>query len=271
MNKILSILCIAAAFVFASKTMADEVVVHDGTYGIHYNNTGPTTWIPGDRYYENPVTKERSSTWKSGWTWVEVPGHNEVQSIGAWHLNQTGEAYNALRDSSLSLSIERNNTASGFSYGTFKYDSVTGKIVADSEEYIGSVEKGKLGSGVSIPYKANDLVGVWVEYEVEKEDGVKQVVRYYSQDSENKGDKHTETHQTGDPVKPPEGYAALWFDDRTGWPGGQPGAPIKILVTGVAPASTGAPLPGVLATVALCSAVGGYLRRKKSAARIDQE
>ena len=39
MKKIVSILCIAAAFVFASQAMADD------TYGIHYNNTGP--WVPG--------------------------------------------------------------------------------------------------------------------------------------------------------------------------------------------------------------------------------
>jgi hypothetical protein len=39
----------------------------------------------------------------------------------------------------------------------------------------------------------------------------------------------------------------------------------------VAPASSGAPLPGVLATMAICGAVGGYLRRKKNAARVDQE
>ena len=246
MKKILSIICIAAAFVFASKAVAN-----DGTYGIHYNNTG--SWVAG--YWENPDTKERSSTWKDGWT--QVPGHSQL--IGAWHLNQSGQAYNAVKDSSLSLGIERNNTASGFSYGTFQYDSGTGQIVANSEKLIGSVGAGETGSGVSVAYSAGDLVGVWVEY-----DGVK----YYSQDSLNAG-HHTETFAETAP-----GYASLWFDDRTGWPGGQTGAPIKILVTGTVPASpaqSGQPLPGVLATVALCSAVGGYLRRKKNAARIDQE
>lgn len=248
MKKIVSILCIAAAFVFTSKAIAN-----DGTYGMHYNNTGP--WVAG--YWENPETGERSPGYQAGWT--QVPGHNQL--IGAWHLNSTGQAYNAVKDSSLSLGIERNNTASGFDYGTFLYDTVSGQIVANSETLIGSVGAGELGSGVSIAYSAGDYVGVWVEY-----DGV----RYYSQDSLNDG-KHTETQQTGDPVAPPYGYTSLWFDDRTGWPGGQAGAPIKILVTGVAPASTGAPLPGVLATMVLCGGVGGYLRkRSKAAERAEQ-
>jgi len=242
MKKIASILSIAAAFLFASQMMAAD------TYGIHYNNTGP--WIP--QYWENPDTGERSSTWKSGWTYV--PGYNDT--IGAWHLNASGEAYTALKDSSLSLSIERNNTASGFSYGTFQYDSATGQIVASSEVFIGSVGAGELGSGVSVAYSAGDLAGVWVEIEG---------VRYYSQDTLN-AHHNTETYKGA----APEGSAYLWFDNADSWPGQDPNAVIKILMTGVAP-SSGAPLPGVLATVALCGAVGGYLRRKKSAAHEEQK
>lgn len=243
MKKIVSILCIAAAFVFASQAMADD------TYGIHYNNTGP--WVPG--YWEDPNTGEHSSTWKSGWTRVE--GHNDT--IGAWKLNGSGQAYKALKDSSLSLNIERNNTASGFSYGTFQYDSGTGQIVASSEKFIGSVGAGELGSGVSVAYTAGDLAGVWVEIEGQK---------YYSQGTLNVN-HNTETYK-GDA---PEGSAYLWFDNAASWPGQDPNASIKFLVTGVAPASSGAPLPGVLATVALCGAVGGYLRRKKSVGRIARE
>jgi hypothetical protein len=243
MRKLASVVCVAAAFVFASQVMADD------TYGIHYNNTGP--WVPG--YWENPDTGEQSSTWQSGWT--QVPGHNDT--IGAWHLNPTGQAYTALKDSSLSLNIERNNTASGFSYGTFQYDSGTGQIVASSEKFIGSVGAGELGSGVSVAYTAGDLAGVWVEIEGQK---------YYSQGTLNVN-HNTETYK-GDA---PEGSAYLWFDNAASWPGQDPNASIKFLVTGVAPASSGAPLPGVLATVALCGAVGGYLRRKKSVGRIARE
>jgi hypothetical protein len=246
MKKLASILCVAAAFVFASQVMADD------TYGIHYNNTGP--YVPG--YWENPDTGERSSGWKDGWTRIE--GHNDT--IGAWKLNETGQTYTALKDSSLSLNIERNSTDSGFSYGTFQYDSGTGQIVANSEEFIGSVGAGELGSGISVAYSAGDLAGVWVEIE-----GVK----YYSQGTLN-ANHNTETYQ-GDA---PAGSAYVWFDDAASWPGQDPvtkgkkttpGAAVKILVTGVAPASSGAPLPGVLATVALCGVVGGYFRRKKNA------
>jgi hypothetical protein len=251
MKKLASILCVAAAFAFASQVMADD------TYGIHYNNTGP--YIPG--YWENPDTGEQSSTWQSGWTRVE--GHNDT--IGAWHLNKSGDSYTALKDSSLSLSIEKNATASGFSYGTFEYEvsGKSGQIVANSEKFIGSVGAGELGSGVSIAYNADDLVGVWVEIEGEK---------YYSVESINqslygKKANNTEGYVEGDD---PYGTSTLWFDNAKNWPG-QDKAAVKILMTGVAPASSGAPLPGVLATVVLCGAVGGYLRRKKSTARIEQE
>ena len=242
-KKIASILSIVAAFAFASQVVADD------TYGIHYSNVGP--WVPG--YWENPETGEQSSGWQNGWT--QVDGHNDT--IGAWHLNESGQTYTALKDSSLSLNIERNNTAGGFSYGTFLYDSGSGQIVADSEKFIGSVEAGELGNGVSVAYSAGDLAGVWVEVEG---------VRYYSQDSLNVG-KHTETYE-GDAS---EGHASLWFDNGASWPGQDPSSVIKFIVTGVTPASSGAPLPGVFATVALCGAVGSYLRRKKNAAHIDRE
>lgn len=247
MKKLASILCVVAAFAFASQVMADD------TYGIHYNNTGP--YVPG--YWENPDTGEQSSTWQPGWTQVE--GYNDT--IGAWHLNESGENYTALKDSSLSLSIEKNATASGFSYGTFQYEGTdkNGQIVANSEVFVGSVGAGELGSGVSVAYSAGDLVGVWVEIEGQ---------RYYSVESLNgKKANNTEGYVEGDD---PYGSSTLWFDSAKSWPG-QDKAAVKILMTGVTPASSGAPLPGVLATVALCGAVGGYLRRKKTAARIARE
>ncbi|NCC85360.1 MAG: hypothetical protein EOM03_14705 [Clostridia bacterium] len=242
-KKIASTLCVAVACVFAFQVVADD------TYGIHYSNTGP--YDPG--YWENTDMGERPSGWQSGWT--QVPGQNDT--IGAWQMNPTAQAYMALKDSSLSLNIERNDTEGGFSYGTFLYDSSAGQIVANSEKYIGSVGAGELGSGVSVAYTAGDLAGIWVEAEG---------VRYYSQDSLNVG-KHTESYQGDDS----EGYANLWFDNGASWPDQDPSSVIKFFVGGVTLASSGAPLPGVLATMALCGAVGGYLRRKKNAAHIDRE
>ena len=241
-KRVASILSIAAAFLFAFQMMADD------TYGIHYINT---TWVPG--YWENPATGERSDTWRSGWT--RVPGYFDTK--GAWHLPYSGAAYEALKDSSLSLDIVKNDTDSGFSYGTFQYDSGTGQVVANSEVFIGSVGAGELGSGVSVAYSAGDLAGVWVEVE-----GVK----YYSRLTLNPN-LNTGTYLG----TAPEGFAYLWFYDDANWPGHGLNVSIKILVTGVPPASSGTPLPGVLTTMALCGAVGGYFRRKKSVAHEEQE
>jgi len=228
-KKIASAVCVAAACVFAFQVVADD------TYGIHYGNTGP--YDPG--YWENPDMGERPGGWQPGWT--QVPG--QYDTVGAWELDPTGQAYMAMKDSSLLLNIERKNTTSGFSYGTFRYDSGTGQIVADSEKFIGSVGAGELSGGVSVAYTAGDLAGIWVEAEG---------VRYYSQDSLNVG-KRPEPHQ-GDVS---EGYANLWFDNGASWPGQDPSSVIKFFVGGVTPASSGTPLPGVLATMALCGAVGG--------------
>ncbi len=181
---------------------------------------------------------------------------------GAWTVVEGTHVgtFTALKDSSLSFSIEENKTLAGFSYGTFQYNAGTAKIVANSEMFVGSVGAGQVGPGnISVTYSAGNMVGVWVEYDGQ---------RYYSvgQLNSNQG---TGTYKNA----PPDGYANVWFDTLKSKNQKEPknGAAVKLNVTGVAPASSGAPLPGVLATVVLCGAVGGYLRRKKSAARIDQE
>jgi hypothetical protein len=181
---------------------------------------------------------------------------------GAWTVVEGTHVgtFSALKDSSLSFSVEKNNTAGGFTYGTFQYDTGSAKIVANSETFVGSVAAGQLGTGnVSVAYSAGDMVGVWVEYDGQ---------RYYSVSQLN-SNQGTGTYKNA----PPDGYASVWFDTIGSNNQKEPknGAIIKLSVSGVAPASSGAPLPGVLATMALCGAVGGYLRRKKSAAHIDQE
>ena len=185
---------------------------------------------------------------------------------GAWTVVEGTHVgtFSALKDSSLSFSVEKNNTLGGFTYGTFEYNVGTSQIVANSELFVGSVVAGQLGPGnVSVAYSAGDMVGVWVEYDGQ---------RYYSVSQLN-SNQGTGTYKNA----PPDGYANVWFDTLVSSNQKEPknGSTVKLNVTGVAPAATpassGAPLPGVLATVALCGAVGGYLRRKKSAAHIEQE
>ena len=181
---------------------------------------------------------------------------------GAWTVGEGTHVgtFSALKDSSLSFSVEKNNTLGGFNYGTFQYDAGTAQIVANSEMFVGSVAAGQVGPGnVSVTYSAGNMVGVWVEYDGQ---------RYYSVSQLN-SNQGTGTYKNA----PPDGYANVWFDTLTSNNQKEPknGAAVKLNVTGVAPAASGAPLPGVLATVALCSAVGGYLRRKKTLAQIEQQ
>lgn len=184
---------------------------------------------------------------------------------GAWTVVEGSYVgtFSALKDSSLSFSIEKNNTTGGFTYGTFQYDMGSATVVANSETFVGSVAAGQLGSGnVSVAYSVGDVVGVWVEYDGQ---------RYYSVSQLN-SNQGTGTYKNA----PPDGYANVWFDKLTSSNQKEPknGAIVKLAIAGVAPAASaasGAPLPGVLATMALCGAVGGYLRRKKNAARVAQE
>ena len=176
---------------------------------------------------------------------------------GAWRIMEGTYVgtFDALKESSLSFSIEKNKTTGGFTYGTFLFDSASETIVANSEMFVGSVAAGQVGPGnVSVTYSVGDMVGVWVEYDGQ---------RYYSLGELN-SNQGTGTYKN----TPPDGYANVWFDKLTSNNQKEPkdGAAIKLAITGAPPASSGAPLPGVLATVGLCGAVGGYLRRKKSTA-----
>jgi hypothetical protein len=179
---------------------------------------------------------------------------------GAWELGKGKDewgTFSALKDASLSFDIAKNATTAGFDYGTFKYDSVNKQIVAGSEEFAGSVDPGVTGGGkISIGYNAGDMVGVWVEIEGET---------YYSIPSLN-SDFYTKT----DHNSPPTGYANVWFGSFEN--PNDVNSTIKLSLTGTAtPASSGAPLPGVLATMLLSGGVGGYLRkRSKAAERVEQ-
>ena len=140
----------------------------------------------------------------------------------------------------------------------------------------------------SASFNAKDVVGVWVQELKEN------APFYYSENkvtldnntslTVNPNDTDAQFQYTegkivgGDPV----GVATLWFDDAIshvslfdpnpnyGWPSQDAGldpAFIKIRVQGVASASdgntSGGPLPGVWATIALAGAASAYLKRRR--------
>jgi len=117
-----------------------------------------------------------------------IYGIYEDQTTGAWYGNFQGglvggseigylesSTFTALHESSvLSLSIERNSTANGFSFGTYTYDSQTGRITGTT--LLGTVDgngsttvnaaAGVTASGstaYSGAFKANEVVGLWVQ------------------------------------------------------------------------------------------------------------
>lgn len=264
--------------VFAWNVAADDEV----NYGIHYNN----------------------ETYGGAWH-IQ---HNETEAYGtSGDLDRT-TLFEALDNNSvLSLAIERNNTANGFTFGTYTVNDgninrqTLGTVTETGEVGKNDVEKiqiktasGDLVDSVnSDAFKANDLVGIWVQ-----ETGSD--IIYYS--NNNLTQSENGVLLPSDPDNPDkqyqytEGYnedgngsgsATVWFDDALtwhaalnewnpayydyGWPGqdveGDP-AFIKIHVTGYAPVTpaggtSGGPLPGVWATIALAGAASAYLKRRK--------
>ena len=229
---------------------------------------------------------------------------------GAWHIENTGSEVDNTRstmfqsvfdDSVLSIAVERNLTANGFTIGTYTLDDENNPIrhtlgtVTDSGE-VGKngVEKITInpvsdkintdsnGGVYSEAFKAKEFVGLWIQ-----ESGSD--VIYYSNNPLTQGlnDSSLLAHNPDQPeaeylyttgyldqVNPP-GYAYVWFDDSMpdaindqvfGWPD-QERAFVEIHLTGAAPkfaSQIGGPLPGVWATIALAGAAGTYLRRRKN-------
>ncbi len=242
-------------------------------------------------------------------------GVYEDHTTGAWFLNLEPGGFDAnnnaigylkkstftsLYDNSvLSLTIERNDTQHGFSFGTYTYDLETHEIT--STTLLGTVDGNKsttvnAASGVestgstafSEAFKANEVVGLWVQ------ENKANAPIYYSQnelterendstllahDPNNPDTKHqyTEAYVYGPTNDKDFGRMSLWFDDAIpdsiapnydfGYPGQETKSFIKIHVTGAAPEfashPTGGPLPGVWATIALAGAASAYLKRRR--------
>ena len=272
-NKTKTILCVCAltASTFAWNATADESI--NGVYEDNDTNGG-------------------------AWFLDLEPGGKDANGNAIGYLKKS--TFTALYDNSvLSLTIERNDTTDGFSFGTYTYDSQTGEITGTT--LLGSVDGNKSttvkaetgvtakgSTAYSEAFKANEVVGLWVQ------ENKANAPIYYSQNelTERENDSSRLTHDPDNPdakhqytegfVYGPTndkdfGRTSVWFDDGIpdsiapnygfGFPGEETKSFIKIHVTGYAPVTsagtTGGPLPGVWATIALAGAASAYLKRRR--------
>ncbi len=186
---------------------------------------------------------------------------------GAWQIQHGGGSGNegcflALDKGepvSLTIDIIKNTTGGTLTFGTFSYDDSGNLVLSDA------IAGGVGEPSYSVGYEKDKVVGLWVDV---LKDG--EVTRCYSTGFDPAtGEQNSGVGRyTGTRKYTEEGTAYIWFDALQGNKNGKgEHAAIKLKIGGkAAPASSGAPLPGVLATVGLCGAVGGYLRRKKSTA-----
>ena len=193
------------------------------------------------------------------------PGGGESSTISGFTVNHGNGAggtgtFTAQADkSALTVGLSKNETGKGFTFGTYTYtyDS-EGNILHSGETIIGTVgEDGStitsasgetVSSVVSGAFAEGAVAGLWVEV-----DGVK----YYS-DGSYKGHQHVDVKGNKEEPDP-----FVCFDVPGG--DGRNVSKIHLSIGGgnVRPAS-GQPLPGILATVALAGAIGGYLKRRKA-------
>ncbi len=225
----------------------------------------------------------------------QIVGVGDNNSSMAW--NTTSKSlFEALADNAvLSLSVVRNNTSQGFSFGTYtyKYDQ-NGNIAGVNYSELGSVTgKGTENALTSQfidtqPYQAGDIVGVYITDTATATTLFSSP--YYYGGKLNDTISHPDTHSdiytlgwggyNGEAIDP-NGTYSIMFDtdpqhiaDGT-WPapikewsgGGE--ANIRIQITGYAPVTpaggqvSGGPLPGVWATIALAGAASAYLKRRR--------
>ena len=261
-----------------------------------------------DGIYYNTVGSHSEAAW--------LHTNNGIQNATFFQAVATESS-----DSILSFEIERNNTDNGFIFGTYTTtteidengnektvihkDTVgtvtdkTGTLGADGVRRFeieisktnddGMVESVKDSAANSDPFKANEIVGVWMQEinsidPVTKEPTYKDTI-YYSDNKltlEKNGFPDSDIYTVGvlgNGQGSPYGVgpdAYLWFDDDTidvdnpgsGYSGQDTTALVKIHLQGITYVSggnaSGGPLPGVWATIALAGAAGTYLRRRKN-------
>ena len=284
-NKTKTILCVCAltASTFAWNAMADDEV----NYGIHYNNE-----IYGGAWHiqHHPTEPFGDTGNEDRTTLFSALSDNSVLSF-AIERNDTQNGFTFG-----TYTVDSNGNINRQTLGSV---TDTGEVGKNNVEKIQiKNENGDLVDSIdSGTFNANDLVGVWVQ-----ETG-KAPIYYSNNILTRDNNTSLPVDSEGNPVRDSSGEllhftegfnedgngsgsATLWFDDATTvipalnewnpekyeyyWPGedreGNP-AFIKIHVTGYAPVTpagtTGGPLPGVWATIALAGAASAYLKRRR--------
>ncbi len=172
---------------------------------------------------------------------------------GGFHINQgTSTSFTALKDTSMTFSLNSNTTsASDLKFGVFTYDANYNIL---SETVINNV--GTLADSVSVNFNQGDKVAFWIEA-----DGK----RLYSIHSMNTNGVTFDGWQKID-----SNELVFGFDTVNKTYKGFDLLDIKVNITSGAPvaATSGQPMPGVVATGVLALIAGGaffFFRRKKSA------
>lgn len=210
---------------------ADTAYPSDGTYnikwdGVHWVNTGD---------------------WKTSGYQTSAFDVNS-NKIGKEHVT----TFTALRDVSMTVEVAKNSSGKTFSAGFFTYsvDSV-GKISINSENAFSNLNVGD--TITSEKFSANEMVGLFIETSEYKIYSLPNLNTYgtvligadgsYGSGYSNNG-PISDTNQAG-----------FWFNTETAYNPGWIKSDIVLIANGVAPASSGAPLPGVFWTVCACAIV----------------
>lgn len=163
----------------------------------------------------------------------------------AFNINKNGvsTSFTAVKDSSMSFSINANNTgSSNVNFGVFTFDSNFNIVSETVYNDFGSSG----GNVISQNFNAGDMVGFWVEVDGEK--------RYSVHEMNEKGRTQDGWWVTED--------RDLVFGFETNSPvyGGKDKLDFLVNVTGQSP--SGQPLPGVLATFAIAGVIGFVAKRR---------
>lgn len=196
-------------------------------------------------------------------------GYTVDAGIGFWLNAENGGSkknmdgtFKAMGDNALSVEVKGNQTSGGFTFGTIQYDS-SFNAVDGSKQTLGSVTGNgstsiNLDGSSTIANSANSatfakdtIVGFWVEYNGQT---------YYSNILGKDKDPFSRTDAN-------DGSADIYFGTKKNGALGYGNADIILSIGGsVTPSggTSGAPLPGVLVTLAIAGGIGGYLKRRKA-------
>lgn len=210
-------------------------------------------------------------------------------SQGAFNVNGSNKdsSFTAAKDASLTFTVEQNvktgsvtgaSSSSPITMGVFTYTKENGQIVVKESAIFTGLQVGDVvNTGDALSINAGDMVGMYVQ-----RDGKTAFLTDGSGAAYGEGYLPSSNVQHGRyepttsgiwPFEKEVGYGEARFEmDNALWQIIPYNVDIVIRVEGDFPAPTlGAPLPGVLATVALTTLAGGYLNRRRKPVSVETE